>query len=106
MAQRPSPLVLVVDDDEAHRLMLATLLEEWSYRTATAEDGAQALELIRKGPFDLVLMDLRMPTMDGIEATREIHLYNPAIPIIVMTAYSSIPSAVEALKTGAFDYLT
>lgn len=106
MAKRSLPQVLVVDDDEAHRLMLMTLLEEWSFRASEAENGVKALDFIRKGPVDLVLMDLRMPDMDGIEATREISQYNPAIPIIIMTAYSSIPSAVEALKSGAYDYLT
>lgn len=103
---RSSPSVLLVDDDEAHRLMLMTMLEEWHYRVEEAEDGQKALDFIRKDPVDLVLMDMRMPKMDGIEATREIIRYNPAIPIIIMTAYSSIPSAVEALKSGAFDYLT
>lgn len=106
MTKRSLPQVLVVDDDEAHRLMLVTLLEEWSFRTGEAKDGRKALDYIRKAPVDLVLMDLRMPDMNGIEATREINQYNPAIPIIIMTAYSSIPSAVEALKAGAYDYLT
>ncbi|NLI34124.1 MAG: sigma-54-dependent Fis family transcriptional regulator [Deltaproteobacteria bacterium] len=98
--------ILVVDDDQAHRLMLATLLEEWGYRIHEALDGLEALEFIRHSPVDLVVMDMRMPRMDGIDATREIHRYNPAVPIVIMTAYSSIPSAVEALKSGAFDYLT
>jgi two-component system, NtrC family, response regulator HydG len=100
------PLILVVDDDHAHRLMLLTLLEEWGYKAQDAEDGQKALDTIRNHPVDLVLMDMRMPNMDGIVATREIHRHNPAIPIVIMTAYSSIPSAVEALKSGAFDYLT
>ena len=104
MARRP--VVLVVDDDPAHRLMLKTLLEEWNYRTAEADDGQKALDFIHEGAVDLVLMDMRMPNMDGIEATNAINQYNPAIPIIIMTAYSSIPSAVEALKSGAYDYLT
>ncbi len=106
MAKTFSPLVLVVDDDAAHRLMLTTLLEEWGYRALEAEDGAAALEVVHKGPVDLVLMDMRMPRMDGIEATRAISHYNPAIPIVIMTAYSSISSAVEALKSGAYDYIT
>ncbi len=104
MARRP--VVLVVDDDSAHRLMLKTLLEEWNYRIAEAEDGQKALDFIHQSAVDLVLMDMRMPNMDGIEATSAINQYNPAIPIIIMTAYSSIPSAVEALKSGAYDYLT
>jgi len=106
MAAPRKSQILVVDDDQAHRLMLATLLEEWGYHIHEALNGMEALEFIRHSPADLVLMDMRMPRMDGIEATREIHRYNPAVPIVIMTAYSSIPSAVEALKSGAFDYLT
>jgi two-component system response regulator HydG len=82
------------------------MLEEWKYGVLEAEDGQVALDLVRKESMDLVLMDLRMPRMDGIEATTEISKHNPAIPIVIMTAYSSIPSAVEALKSGAYDYLT
>lgn len=100
------PRILIVDDNHAHRLMLTTLLDGWEYRTHEASDGESALDFVRRTPVDLVLMDMRMPKMDGITATREIHRHNPAIPIVIMTAYSSIPSAVEALKSGAFDYLT
>jgi two-component system response regulator HydG len=64
-----------------------------------AEDGIAALDLVRKESMDLLLMDLRMPRMDGIEAITEISKHNPAIPIVIMTAYSSIPSALEALKS-------
>ncbi len=106
MAKRVPPIVLIVDDDEAHRLMLTTLMAESGYRVKEADDGSSAVALIRVHPVDLILMDMRMRKMDGIEATREIHQYNPAIPIIIMTAYSSIPTAVEALKSGAFDYVT
>lgn len=106
MIRNTTSLVLLVDDDPSHRLMLGTLLEDWNYRVIEAEDGLQALELVKKSPVDLVLMDMRMPRMDGIQATREINRHNPAIPIIIMTAYSSIPSAVEALKAGAADYIT
>ncbi len=106
MTKEAGTLVLVVDDDPAHRLMITTLLEEWGYRTRDAEDGKKALDFIRANPVDLILMDMRMPEMDGIEATRQIHGHNPAIRIVIMTAYSSIPTAVEALKAGAFDYVT
>jgi two-component system response regulator HydG len=95
-----------VDDDPAHRLMLRTMLEGWGYQVKEADEGQKAVEYLREGPFDLVLMDVRMPGMDGIEATRAIGNYNPAVPILIMTAYSSVSSAVEALKSGAYDYLT
>ncbi len=106
MKRRNAPRILVVDDDSAHRMMLTTLLADWAFEAEEAEHGERALERIRQSAVDLILMDVRMPVMDGIEATRKIHQYNPAIPIIIMTAYSSIPNAVEALKSGAFDYIT
>lgn len=85
--------------------MLRALLEEWDYAPTGAASGEEALEC-RQRPFDLILMDVRMGGMSGIEATRAIKAYNPAIPILIMTAYSDVSSAVEALKAGAYDYLT
>ncbi len=98
--------ILVVDDDPAHRLMLTTLLSDWGYRVKEADGGLSAVAKVQEEPLDAVIMDVRMPDMDGIEATRRIHHYNPALPVIVLTAFSSVPSAVEALKAGAYDYLT
>jgi two-component system response regulator HydG len=98
--------VLVVDDDRGHRTMLKTLLSGWRYTVSEAEDGATAIEMARETPFDLVLMDIRMIKVSGLEALSEIKAHNPAIPIIIMTAYSSVETAVEALKNGAYDYLT
>lgn len=97
--------VLVVDDDHAHRLMLKTLLEDWSYRVTEADDGDVAVELVAGGAFDLILMDVRMVKMSGLEALPKIKALNPAIPILIMTAYSSVETAVEAIKSGAHDYL-
>jgi two-component system response regulator HydG len=98
--------VLVVDDDRGHRTMLKTLLSGWKYTVSEADDGAAAIEMARETPFDLVLMDIRMIKVSGLEALFEIKAHNPAIPIIIMTAYSSVETAVEALKKGAYDYLT
>lgn len=106
MIREAPSLILIVDDDQAHRLMLSTLLEEWGYRTEGAEDGQKAVDFVRAHPVDLILMDMRMPNMDGIEATRKIKQSIPALPVIMMTAYSSVPSAREALQSGACDYLT
>lgn len=99
------PSILVVDDDNGHRLMLEALLGKWGYRVQSAANGVQAVENIREGPFDVVLMDIRMPDMDGITALKGIKSYNPAVPVVLMTAYSTVESAVEALKSGAYDYL-
>ncbi|MDR2820743.1 MAG: sigma-54 dependent transcriptional regulator [Desulfovibrio sp.] len=98
--------LLVVDDDQNHRQTLMTLLEKLGYRVSGADNGESAIALCREQPFDLILMDVRMAGMSGIEATRGILAYNPAIPIIIMTAYSAVENAVEALKAGAYDYLT
>ena len=103
MTSKPS--VLVVDDDNGHRLMLEALLGKWGYRVQSAANGVQAVEKVREGPFDAVLMDIRMPDMDGITALKGIKSYNPAVPVVLMTAYSAVESAVEALKSGAYDYL-
>jgi len=98
--------ILVVDDDRAHRTMLRTLLSGWGYSITEADDGSTAIEQVRQQPFDLILMDIRMVKVSGIEALDKIKVLNPAIPVIIMTAYSSIESAVVALKKGAYDYLT
>jgi len=98
--------LLIVDDDAGHLATLQTIARSWGYRVSVAEDGMTAVEMAKGQPFDLILMDVRMAALDGIEALRQIKTYNPAIPVLIMTAYSSVASAVEALKAGAYDYLT
>ena len=99
-------IILVVDDDPAHRTMLRTLLTGWGYTIIEADDGSVAIEKVQNQAFDLILMDIRMIKVSGLEALNEIKAFNPAIPVIIMTAYSSVETAVEALKNGAYDYLT
>jgi two-component system response regulator HydG len=98
--------ILIVDDDLAHRIMLKKLLGSWGYEVFEADDGSVAIDEVRKRPFDLILMDIRMLKVSGIEALEQIKIINPAIPIIIMTAYASVETAVDALKKGAYDYLT
>ncbi len=98
--------ILVVDDDAAHASMLRILMTDWEYEIHLAEDGAIAVEMVKNFSFDLVLMDMKMVKMSGMEALQLINAYNPALPVIIMTAYSSVNTAVKALKTGAYDYLT
>lgn len=98
--------VLVVDDDDAHRTMLRTLVGGWGYDIVEADDGSTAIEKVQEQPFDLILMDVRMLKVSGLEALERIKAFNPAIPVTIMTAYSSVETAVEALKKGAYDYLT
>ena len=98
--------VLVVDDDPGHRAMLRATLRAAGYEVVEAGDGQQALERVDDQTPDLVLLDLRMPRMDGITALGQLREVNPALPIVIMTAYGSVDTAVDALKAGAYDYLT
>ena len=98
--------ILIVDDDLAHRTMLKKLLGSWGYEVFEADDGSIAIDEVRNRSFDLILMDIRMMKISGIEALEQIKIINPAIPIIIMTAYASVETAVNALKKGAYDYLT
>lgn len=97
--------ILVVDDDISHCTILQALLRGWAITSRWRTSGRQALEQVREQVFDLVLCDVRMAEMDGIATLKEIKALNPAIPVLIMTAYSSVETAVEALKTGALDYL-
>jgi two-component system response regulator HydG len=98
--------VLVVDDDVAHRTMLRMLVSGWGYDVSEAADGESAIAAVREKAYDLVLMDIRMLKVSGLDALGEIKRFNPSIPVIMMTAYASVETAVDALKKGAYDYLT
>ena len=98
--------ILVVDDDTAHRTMLRTLVGGWGYEISEADDGEAAIRLVRERAYDLVLMDVRMLKVSGLEALAAVKTINPAIPVVIMTAFSSVETAVAALKQGAHDYLT
>ena len=102
----PQPLILIVDDDSPHRSMLRTVLRGWGYAVEEAEDGAAAVEQVKARAFDAVLTDVRMARLDGIAALREIREWNPSSPVLIMTAWSSVQNAVDALRLGAYDYLT
>jgi two-component system response regulator HydG len=97
--------ILVVDDDPGHLVSVKTIIRSWGYAVETADNGSSAVALVKSTPVDLILMDVRMAKMSGIEALRQIKVYNPTIPVIIMTAYSSVNSAVSAIKSGAYDYL-
>ncbi len=99
------PTILVVDDDPAHRAMLRTVLRGWGYAVEEADDGDAAVARVRDRAFDAVLSDVRMARVDGIAALREILRLNPSIPVLIMTAWSSVETAVEAMRVGAYDYL-
>ena len=98
--------ILIVDDERVHRFMLRSLFAEWGWDAEEADDGTTAVAAVEQGPYDVILMDVRKTAMDGMEALKRIHALNPAIPVVIMTAYSSVDSAVAAIKQGAHDYLT
>jgi len=100
------PEILIVDDDAAHRQMLFAVLSEEGYQVTEASDGEQAVSEVEKKFYDLILMDIRMSRMGGIESLKRIKDISPGIPIIIMTAYASVNTAIDALKSGAYDYLT
>ena len=96
--------LLIVDDDIAHRTMLRILLD-WQYEIFEADDGSTAIEEAGKRHFDLILMDIRMPEVTGIEALSQIRSLRPDVPIIMMTAYLSDEIAAQSKDKGAFDCL-
>ncbi|EGJ50685.1 sigma-54-dependent transcriptional regulator [Desulfocurvibacter africanus] len=99
--------VLVVDDEPGHRLMVRAVLEDNGWRVAEAADGGSALRILRSGPApDVVLLDMRLPDMDGLAILRSLRELRPGLPVVMLTAFGSVGSAVEAMKKGAYDYLT
>lgn len=98
--------ILIVEDEVFQREMLRDFLSKEGHRVTEAESGEKALQLLENSLFDLVLLDFRMPGMNGLELLREIKRINPEIETVIMTAYGTIETAVEAMKAGARDYLT
>jgi DNA-binding NtrC family response regulator len=98
--------ILIVDDEKKIRHILRIILEQKDYKIEEASNGAEALELIKTYHYSMVITDLKMPVMDGMTLLREIKSIDPDYPVIVLTAYGSIESAVEAIKQGALDYIT
>lgn len=102
----PKAKILVVDDEPSQRQMLKANLSLDNYQVFEAGDGSDAIAKVSEEFFDLILMDNRMSQMDGIEALKEIKKISPGIPVIIITAYASVETAVQALQAGAHDYLT
>ncbi|MGB9826709.1 MAG: sigma-54-dependent transcriptional regulator, partial [Desulfofundulus sp.] len=98
-------LVLVVDDEESVCEFLTEVLEDAGYRVQTARDGMQALELISRNPPDAVLLDIRMPELDGMQVMDRIQQQDNRLPVILMTAFGTTEMAIQAMKAGAFDYI-
>jgi DNA-binding NtrC family response regulator len=98
--------VLIVDDERLQRDILQTILEAEGYETAAAANGRQALAAAASTAFEVVLTDLKMPDLNGLELLRELLQIQPGLCVVLMTAHGTIDSAVEAMRRGAFDYLT
>ncbi|MGD9362876.1 MAG: response regulator, partial [Desulfobacterales bacterium] len=98
------PKILIVDDEAPHRQMLRAVLSAEGFEIHEAENGQTAIAGVANRFYDLILMDIRMAGLSGIEALKEIKHLSPGIPVIIMTAYASVDTAVEALKSGAYDY--
>jgi len=97
--------ILVVDDEESMCQYLSILLEKEGYAVATANSGPEALRLMEEQPFDVVMTDIQMPKMDGIQLLKGIKGIDPNTPVVIMTAYASEQSAIDAVNLGAFSYL-
>src|SRR3954469_22766224 len=98
--------VLIVDDEPNLRKILAAQLSRDGYDVLTADDGEQGLSMLREHHIDMVITDLKMPKVDGMTLLREALREEPDLPIVMITAHGTVDTAVEALKLGAFDYLT
>lgn len=98
--------VLIIDDEPTLRHFLRLNLQEQGYQVAEAADGQTALRLIAQDAFDVALVDLRLTDMDGLEVVRRLRQTAPKTSVIILTAYASLDSAIEALRHGAHDYLT
>jgi len=97
--------ILIIDDDGAHRLMLRESMRDRGYSTLECASGEEGVKTLGEEIADLVLLDIKMPGMGGMEALKNIKSINPVLPVVMMTAYATVETAVEALKVGAADYL-
>ena len=97
--------VLVLDDENAIQRLLKIVLESEGYDVVTTDDGRLALEMIRQQPIDLIIQDLRMPKMDGLQFLRHLKEQSPELPSIVLTAYGTLETAVEAMRLGAYTHI-
>ncbi len=97
--------IVVVDDEQNMRVALYEALSRDGYEVAVAENGLTALDMIAKQPPDLLITDIKMPAMDGIELLRRVKALAPSLPVVIITGFATVDTAVEAMKQGAFDYI-
>ena len=98
--------ILLVDDEVAHLKTLDRVFTKEGYRVWTAEDGDEALEVVRQQPIDLVITDLKMPGTDGMDLLKLVQKVRPEAEVILMTAFGTVERAVEGMKQGAYDFVS
>lgn len=101
----PQPKVLIVDDEERFRTTMCRLLSIKGLDATTAGSGKEALEKIRQEIYDVLILDVRMPEMSGVDVLSEVKKIDPHIEVIIMTGYASVDTARDIMKFGAYDYL-
>jgi two-component system nitrogen regulation response regulator NtrX len=97
--------ILLIDDEKAIRYALREILEHEETQVDEAEDGAMGLDKAKKGKFDLVLCDIKMPKMDGLEVLEKLQAHDADLPVVMISGHGTIDTAVDALKKGAFDFI-
>ncbi len=97
--------ILIIDDEKAIRAALRDILEHEKHKVEEAEDGSAGLEKAKVGKFDLVLCDIKMPKMDGLEVLQKLQAHNEELPVVMISGHGTIDTAVDALKKGAFDFI-
>src|SRR5512143_1689263 len=105
MAEPARKRVLIAEDEQNLRWVLGAIVGREGHEVLQAGDGAEALELLQKQPVHLLITDLRMPRLDGMELLRRTRQEWPDVPVVVITAHGTVENAVEAVKLGAFDYI-
>ena len=98
--------ILIVDDHDSSREALQEVIEREGHHPIVAKDGSGAIELLTDEPIDIVLTDLRLPDLDGLEILKEVQKEKPDVPVVLITGHGTVDTAVSAMKMGAQDYLT
>ncbi len=100
------PTILIVDDEKEIRNLFQDFLTQEGYKVFTASDGGEAISLGKQNRFDLALLDIKMPGMDGIETFQELRKFKKDLEVIILTGHGTLNTAKEAMKLGAYDFLT
>ena len=101
----PKPRILLVDDEERFRTNLQKMLDAQGLAVRAASSGAEALEEIKRSPCDVIVLDIRMPDMDGLATLKEIKQINPEVEVIILSGHASMDAAMEINRLGGYDYL-